>query len=538
MKNIILTLKNFGPYKNERIDFTELDDNELFLISGPTGSGKTMILDGISYALYGKASGENREDNDFVSDYFGLDDLTEVFMEFEIKDKKYSIRRVPRQERKKKLGEGTTVQNSIAELQEIGKDTKLYTKIETVNERVNELIGLNHKQFIQIMMMPQGEFRKFLVADSKDKEDILKKLFNTDIYSKLQRHTLDEERKMKLNLSSQLDILRHDVSNNEYIDHEEMKPILNDTKDNYHIIFPKIQELIKKDTETVKNFGKEKKSIEKNIKEQENKIEKAKKINEKLDKKQKFKNDLKQELKKDKDIKDKTKKAKLARKSLEIKPLEKYYIKSKNELKELKASLKETNEVLTKVVNGYDLLKEKSKEYESKEYEKNIDKLKESINEWTKVLPQIDEKEKLEKILESEEKEIKSLEETTEKREKDLVENKERIKEFFKEIKDISDLRLKYKESTDKREELKLYYKKLNDIEKNRKKEEELKKGAEKLEKEKQNLITKIQKAEKNLADHKKRYFSNIGAILAEQLKVGQPCPVCSSIVHEKKSNL
>src|SRR6056297_2850244 len=126
MKNIILTLKNFGPYKNETIDFTELDDNELFLISGPTGSGKTMILDGISYALYGKASGENREDNDFVSDYFGLDDLTEVFMEFEIKDKKYSIRRVPRQERKKKLGEGTTVQNSIAELQEIGKDTKLY----------------------------------------------------------------------------------------------------------------------------------------------------------------------------------------------------------------------------------------------------------------------------------------------------------------------------------------------------------------------------------------------------------------------------
>ena len=316
MKNIKLTLKNFGPYKDEIIDFTELDDNELFLISGPTGSGKTMILDGISYALYGKASGENREDTDFISDYCSAGDITEVFMEFEIKDKKYSIRRLPKQEREKKSGEGTTTQNSIAEFQEIGKNKKVYTKIDEVKNKVTELVGLNYKQFIQIMMMPQGEFKKFLIADSKDKEDILKKLFDTDIYNKFQKHFLNEKNKLKDDLFSKLDFLKHDVSNNEYINHEEMKEVLNDTKYNFLVIFPKIYELIQKDKEKNINLLKEKKSIEKNIKSNKIKLEKAKKINEKIDKKQELKKDLEKELKKEKDIKEKTNKAKKARKSL------------------------------------------------------------------------------------------------------------------------------------------------------------------------------------------------------------------------------
>jgi len=313
-------------------------------------------------------------------------------------------------------------------------------------------------------MMPQGEFRKFLTANSKDKEDILKKLFNTDIYSKIQRYTLDEERKMKSDLSSQLDLLGHDVLNNDYINHKEMEPILNETKDNYHVIFPKMHELIKKDNEIVENFEKEKKSIEKNIKDQKIKIEKAKKINEKLDKKQEFKNDLKKELKKDKDIKDKTKKANLARKALEIKPLEQYYIKSKKELEELNTNIKAIKGDLVKIMKDYTLLEEKAKTYKSEEYEKNIDKLKESITEFNKVLPQIDEKEKLEKILESEEKEVKNLEETIEKWEKELIENKKKTKEYFIEIEDITEVRLKYKELNDRREELKLYYKKLTNI--------------------------------------------------------------------------
>src|SRR6056297_2535749 len=105
MKPIKLTMQGFGTYGNkEIIDFTQLEENSLFLITGSTGSGKTTIFDAISYVLYGEGSGENRQPKDFISQFSDLDTTTQVEFIFELKGQKYRIKRIPEQLRYKKVG--------------------------------------------------------------------------------------------------------------------------------------------------------------------------------------------------------------------------------------------------------------------------------------------------------------------------------------------------------------------------------------------------------------------------------------------------
>src|SRR6056297_3922251 len=111
MRPIKLIMRGFGPYKNEeRVNFSQLGDRNLFLITGNTGAGKTSIFDAIAYALYGEASGGDRDYKSLISDFADDDTLTQVIFEFSLNGKQYRIERTPTQERKKKSGEGYTNQ--------------------------------------------------------------------------------------------------------------------------------------------------------------------------------------------------------------------------------------------------------------------------------------------------------------------------------------------------------------------------------------------------------------------------------------------
>ncbi|MET2949544.1 SMC family ATPase [Vibrio owensii] len=188
MKPIKLTMQAFGPFaQTETIEFDKLGTNPLFLINGPTGSGKTSILDAICFALYGETTGNERQGIQMRCDMAAPTLLTEVTLEFSLHGKSYRVIRSPEQEAPKARGEGMTVRKHTAALYEITDEEKLITsKTTQVKTEVTNIIGLNETQFRQVMVLPQGKFRELLLATSKEREEIFGQLFQTDIYKKIE----------------------------------------------------------------------------------------------------------------------------------------------------------------------------------------------------------------------------------------------------------------------------------------------------------------------------------------------------------------
>ncbi|MBB4824325.1 exonuclease SbcC [Sporosarcina luteola] len=184
MRPIKLSMTAFGPYKGtEVIDFSELDNHRLFVISGSTGAGKTTIFDGICYALYGQASGEDRTDSRAMRSDFAEDSIqTEVELVFEVCGRRF---RVIRQIPYTKMGNKreTPGRCELVELTNQGEIPAVDRQIVSeINQKIESLIGFTHAQFSQIIMLPQGEFRKFLTSDTDNKEVILRKIFKTEPY--------------------------------------------------------------------------------------------------------------------------------------------------------------------------------------------------------------------------------------------------------------------------------------------------------------------------------------------------------------------
>lgn len=190
MKPLQLTMRAFGAYAGEQIiDFTLLGDKNFFLIHGPTGSGKTTILDAISFALYGSASGDLRESKNLRSDYAPTEQKTEVEFTFKSGEYIYQVLRAPEQELKKQRGEGTRKVPAAAALFKIltdGSKEPLAAKSDEVTKKITELIGFKAEQFRQIVLLPQGEFRRFLIAESKDRKSILETIFKTELYRRIE----------------------------------------------------------------------------------------------------------------------------------------------------------------------------------------------------------------------------------------------------------------------------------------------------------------------------------------------------------------
>lgn len=190
MKPLQLTMRAFGAYADEQtIDFTLLGDKNFFLIHGPTGSGKTTILDAISFALYGSASGDLRESKSLRSDYAPAEQKTEVEFTFKSGEHIYQVLRAPEQELKKQRGEGTRKVPAAAALFKLlsdGSKDPLAAKSDEVTKKITEIIGFKAEQFRQIVLLPQGEFRRFLIAESKDRKAILETIFKTELYRRIE----------------------------------------------------------------------------------------------------------------------------------------------------------------------------------------------------------------------------------------------------------------------------------------------------------------------------------------------------------------
>ena len=195
MKPLVIEMHAFGPFaKRQVIDFRELGNKTFFLIHGPTGSGKTSILDGICFALFGDSSGGERDGRQMRSHHADSDTLTAVSFDFALGSDRYRVRRVPEQIRPAKRGGGETKQNQIAELWRLvnadGKDVEqpICAGWKDVTEAVSGLLGFESKQFRQVIMLPQGKFFEFLKSNSQEREKILQALFGTELYKRIEDH--------------------------------------------------------------------------------------------------------------------------------------------------------------------------------------------------------------------------------------------------------------------------------------------------------------------------------------------------------------
>ena len=180
MKPTSLVLSGWGPYRGmEQADFETMQQG-LFLVSGPTGSGKTTIFDGITFALYGEVSGSIREKDSLRSDFADASTPTFVTLNFTHRGKQYRVTRNPKYDRPKLKGEGMTTEPEGGELYE--GETLLASGSSQVTERVTGLLGLDYRQFRQISMIAQGEFQQLLVSSSKERTQIFRDIFQTRIY--------------------------------------------------------------------------------------------------------------------------------------------------------------------------------------------------------------------------------------------------------------------------------------------------------------------------------------------------------------------
>lgn len=185
MRPLKITMSAFGPYAGEvTLDMQKLGKSGIYLITGDTGAGKTTVFDAISYALYGEASGNYRENTTLRSKYASADTPTFVELEFEYNNEIYKINRNPEYPRPNKRGEGFTKQSANAEL--VMPDGSVITKIKEVSAKVEEIIGINKNQFSQIAMIAQGDFRKLLNCETNGRSKIFRKIFKTEPYHNIE----------------------------------------------------------------------------------------------------------------------------------------------------------------------------------------------------------------------------------------------------------------------------------------------------------------------------------------------------------------
>lgn len=190
MRPLNLTLSAFGAYAGKtELDLRQLGERGLYLITGDTGAGKTTIFDAIAFALFGKPSGDGRESSMLRSKFAAPETPTKVELTFSNGGKTYKIKRNPEYERPKSRGTGTTKEQPHVEL--VLPDGKVLTRHADVEEKIRDILGVDRDQFCQIAMIAQGEFRKLLLAETKERASIFRSIFKTNLYTKFQERVKD-----------------------------------------------------------------------------------------------------------------------------------------------------------------------------------------------------------------------------------------------------------------------------------------------------------------------------------------------------------
>ncbi len=478
MRPIKLTVSAFGPYagKNE-LDLEKLGKGGLYLITGDTGAGKTTIFDAITFALYGEASGSNRETDMLRSKYAAPDVPTFAELLFEYRGENYLVRRNCKYEKRK--GEEKVKVDAELHL----PDGKLITGSKNVTAAVEEIMRIDRNQFSQIAMIAQGDFLKLLLASTEDRIKIFQKLFKTQLYSGIQDRLKAESNALDSRYQKTADGIRQYIDGIEWSEDDDLKEDIQKAKNGempVSEVLSLVQELIERDEKADERLKEQRERAEKELTEITKKLTQA------------------DERKKLRDSAEKSRE-KLAVETEKLLQLEENLENERKREPEM-AEIAQNISQLKARLSDYDELEEKKKQLADVKTkgEETADKLKNDRET----------AENLKNDIESLINEGKLLENLGEERLK-IETNAESAKKQSKALKELGDL---YSEMDQLKDELKDAQ---NDY------------------------LEKASDAEKKRRDYEEKhraYLDEQAGIIAETLTEGQPCPVCGSVSHPKKA--
>nr|WP_315364196.1 SMC family ATPase [Cytobacillus firmus] len=534
MKPLKLTMQAFGPYADsESIDFTQLGNRTMFVISGKTGSGKTTIFDGISYAIYGKASGEDRNGPELRSQFAKNNTLTEVSLEFILRNKRYHITRSPQQEKKKERGKGTTTVSAKAELYmygENGEQKLLASNVRDVDEKIKEIMIIDSNQFRQILMIPQGEFRKLLTSESKDKEIILQRLFHTQIYKRIEEKLKEDATELKRTVEEQIKLRDQYFNHVQAVYNGELKSYLEAGSVNDTLLMPLLADEIKEMAEGLAELTEEGRKKKEQRDHLQQKLYEAEMVLKQL----KTKEELKQRKEELEGLKEqyiaKEKAIALAQKAALLNQQEQHCHVLKKELDAANADL---NVLQKNISNLETLLKEKQDKWESeKNREEDRKKAAEQVNHLQNMREDILSFAEVEKLVLSLEENLEKL--RIHKRQQDEAHQKTdlKIKKLTEEKQDIEKSKLALVENERKLEKLTDEIEKLHRY-------EELHNEHHLSMNDFSNKKSYFEQTSSRLTDAKLlveelegKWLHGQASILADRLQNGEACPVCGSGHH------
>lgn len=532
MRPIQLIMTAFGPYKQkEVIDFDDLGEHRIFAISGNTGAGKTTIFDAICYVLYGEASGEERSDTSMLRSQFADDNVyTSVELTFQLKGKRYEIKR---QLGHKKQGNKTITGHAV-ELYEVIDEEKVPAvdrfHVTDVNKKVEDLIGLSKHQFSQIVMLPQGEFRKLLTSETENKEEILRRIFKTDRY-KLMRELLDQKRKQWK------DVLQEKQKERELYFRNVFKlpirdgALLETLVEQEHVNTHQVVEALEQETAVYKAEG-EQLQVEqdvqtKQLKDAETRFHAAKSVNEKfIDLQQK--NEKYNTLQENRTVIEmKETSFKRAEQAKRLLPFEQWHEEAMQNEQKAESLLKQIIAKKENIMNNFELAQKKYEVVKNKEPEReNAKKLVQRLEELQPIIASLAEKQL---NLQNAEMQIGKLKESMQNLDRQLEEHTNQKQLMSGELQQLEQALEQYvdkvEELTNMREDAKVL-KQAYDVWQEK----------QKFEQEKEAAYSKMQLAVNAYENMERRWLSEQAGILALHLHDGESCPVCGSTNHPKKA--
>ncbi|MBQ0140213.1 MAG: SMC family ATPase [Kurthia sp.] len=530
MKPIKLSLTAFGPYRQQEIiDFTELKGNQIFVISGTTGSGKTTIFDGICYALYGSVSGEDRDNAGNVRSDFAEDKLhTAIELIFEMKGKRY---RILRQLAHVKQGNKTATgeKNEFVEIVDSQEIPVLDShKIRDMNNKLEEIIGLTKEQFKQIVMLPQGEFQKLLTSDSQNKGEILRKIFKTESFKKM----ADRLRDKKAVAEKQLEALRNEqnvyiaslkdtfpvresslfeVLNKEFRSTSQIIAALTEELAYYNEIAQKLQQQFQEKKEHVDNKRLFLQQAQQFNKELQAYLEAKQRLIELQEQQQQI-NTIKLQVTN-------------AEKAQHIIPYENAFRQQRHQLTQLSEQIKQIEATLENNKKQFAVAEEELTLFTQQQNKQ--DERKKQLNDWQRILPFYEEVTSLENRMLVASRSLKEVVSQQELAQKELQQLKDKVAveeqtkhELQKYTADYEELMIQL--TTLEKIEYQLAIKQQNEQQINDKQQQL------------QTIQAIIQQQKNELLQMESNWLANQAYVLAAQLVSGEPCPVCGSREHEK----
>lgn len=547
MKPIKLSLCAFGPYaKFQEIKFSDFEEKGLFLISGNTGAGKTMIFDAICFALYGESSGMRRGTKKLKSEYAKDSEESYVEFWFSHQGKVFCVKRWPSYERKNKRDPSKVIEVSQkAIFFEKGKEEKATAKKpEDVNKAMERLLHINNMQFKQIAMIAQGEFWNLLNADTKQRTDVLRTIFNTsgyhDITTKLKErmdNSRDSEEKTKNSILQHLEDISATEEDGLLAELEKVKEEAKGSLDVEKIV-SFLERLLKSEEERLEKLEEEKEKEEEQLEKDKRELAQAEMDNrllQKVDACEKEQEELEARRTEIEEFR-----IKLSRQKKAVRQVNPGYLLWDKKCQEIRGTKEKKTTAEADLETAFQDAEQAKKALEHvKLRESEVDGLTKKISKIEMDEPEYRRREKLEKqrnTLEKLEDELRK-EETELSGEEKLLD--EKIETLDREVKERKERPSELVKAENESRNLKAFLSEVMEIITVQIPELE-KKGRLYSEKKDayQEVREKYETARKKREDAERILEDSRAGILARKLKDGEECPVCGSTHHPRPAFL